>query len=58
VDNHEIAFGDDRSRLILQLGRKALHQIEQPILARSNVSAVLNISPVTNNAQPLRSHAY
>jgi hypothetical protein len=57
VDNHEIALGDDRSVLILQLGRKTHDQIAQAIAAGSDMSAVLDVVSVTSTDRRRSGHA-
>src|ERR1700722_681462 len=43
VHDHEVSFGHDRSRFVLQCWRDVLDEIEQTVATRSDMSAVLNV---------------
>src|SRR5882762_11371714 len=43
VNDHEVTFGDDRSRLVPQRGWKALDKLEESFSAGFNVSAMLDV---------------
>src|ERR1700733_2488067 len=43
VHDHEVSFGHDRSRLVLQRWRDALDEIEQTVAPGCDMSAVLNV---------------
>src|SRR5260370_27546393 len=43
VHDHEIIFGNNRSRFIPERGREALYEIEQTVAAGLDMSAVLDI---------------
>src|SRR6266851_4591734 len=40
---HEVSLGHDRSRFVLQRGRKALDEIEQTLTTRCDMSAMLDV---------------
>ena len=43
MNNHEVTFGYDQSRLVLQCWRGALDQVEETFAARCDMSAVLDV---------------
>ena len=43
VQDHDLSLSHDRSRFVLQGGRKALDEIEQAFTTRRDMSAVLDV---------------
>ena len=54
VDNHEIAFGHDHSRLLFEGRRTGLEEVEETFATRLDVGAVLYVVRRPNIARPPR----